>query len=45
VKKQSKTEILAALVAEGFADSAQEAIEILADMGMTWQDIRDGKWY
>jgi hypothetical protein len=44
-KKETKAEILASLVYEGFAPNQSEALEMLADMGMTWQDVRDGRWY
>lgn len=41
----TKREVLESLVKEGLAEDTKEAEAILADMGMTWKDIRDGKWY
>jgi len=43
--KQTKAEVLAALVAEGMADTPEEVLADLADMGITWQDVRDGRWF
>jgi len=45
MKKMTKQEVVATLVAEGFADNASEALMMLEDMGIKWQDVRDGKWY
>ena len=41
VKKLTKRQILDDLIREGYADSDEEAIAFLADMGMTWQEVRD----
>jgi hypothetical protein len=44
-KLETKAQVVAALVKEGFADNASEALMMLEDMGIKWQDVRDGKWY
>jgi len=42
---KTKSQILSELVEEGMADDTDEAEMMLKDMGITWQDVRDGRWH